>query len=66
MQTRRLDHLGLVASEYDELEIAQTINQLVPKEGPRTLIDHGRIVKAMVLNGLGFVSQPLYLVPEFF
>jgi transposase len=26
----------------------------------------GQAVKAMVLNGLGFVNQPLYLVPHFF
>jgi hypothetical protein len=30
------------------------------------LVTLGNAVNAMVLNGLGFVNQPLYLVPMFF
>ena len=30
------------------------------------LVTAGHAVKAMVLNGLGFVNQQLYLVPHFF
>ncbi|MHC5733147.1 MAG: DUF4277 domain-containing protein, partial [Nostoc sp.] len=29
-------------------------------------ISAGHVVKAMILNGLGFVSSPLYMFPEFF
>ena len=29
-------------------------------------INCGEVVKAIILNGLGFVAQPLYLFPNFF
>jgi transposase len=29
------------------------------------IVNSGEIVKAIILNGLGFVSQPLYLFPKF-
>jgi transposase len=33
---------------------------------PREIVSAGVIVKAMILNGLGFVSAPLYLFEQFF
>jgi len=35
-------------------------------EDPREQISAGVAVKAMILNGLGFVSAPLYLFEQFF
>ena len=32
----------------------------------REKVNTGKVVKAIILNGLGFVSRPLYLFPEFF
>jgi transposase len=32
----------------------------------REKVNTGEVVKAIILNGLGFVSRPLYLFPEFF
>ena len=59
-----LGHLGLVSAMCEELEIAETIDHLL---GPsRRQVSVGEAVVAMVLNGLGFVSKPLYLSPEFF
>jgi hypothetical protein len=29
-------------------------------------ISTGQVVKAIILNGLGFVARPLYLFPQFF
>lgn len=61
-----LDHLGLVAGMCDELGIGAVIDQ-VTQQNPKTrIVTVGNAVKAMVLNGLGFVNQPLYLVPLFF
>ena len=38
-----------------------------PRQNPETrIVTAGDAVKAMVLNGLGFVNQQLYLVPRFF
>lgn len=62
--TQDLGHLGLVAGMCKELKIAETIDQLLPPTEKQ--VSHGTAVCAMVLNGLGFVNQRLYLVPEFF
>lgn len=60
-----LDHLGLVAGLSDEIGIVQKINQLVGEQ-PRELVSPGLVVKAMIINGLGVVSAPLYLFSQFF
>jgi len=60
-----IDHLGIVAGTYDSLQIAPVIDRAIPKTRPHHLT-HGDIVKAMVLNGLGFIERRLYLFPDFF
>lgn len=65
-QSKILDHLGLVATMYDELEIGQQIDQAITQDFDERIVSLGQAVKAMVLNGLGFVNQRLYLVPAFF
>jgi transposase len=62
---QNLDHLGIVAGLVDELEIVEQINQHLG-EDPRERISPGIAVKAMILNGLGLVSAPLYLFEQFF
>lgn len=61
-----LDHLGLVAGMFDELGIGTVIDHATRQNPETRLVTVGNAVKAMVLNGLGFVHQPLYLVPLFF
>lgn len=62
---QNLDHLGIIAGLVDELEIVEQINQHLG-EDPRERISPGVAVKAMILNGLGLVSAPLYLFEQFF
>jgi transposase len=61
-----LDHLGLVAGMFDELGIGEVIDQATQQTPEMRIVTAGHAVKAMVLNGLGFVNQQLYLVPRFF
>ncbi len=65
IQVKNLDHLGLVAGIVDELGIVETINELLGIQ-PGEIVSAGVVVKAIILNGLGFVSRPLYLFPNFF
>jgi transposase len=65
-QSQILDHLGLVAAMYDELGIGEIIDGAINQDSSRRQVSVGQAVKAMVLNGLGFVNQQLYLVPSFF
>src|ERR671915_1591035 len=61
-----LAHLGLVAGMYEELGIGEVIDRAVPQDEERRFVSVGQAVKAMVLNGLGFVNQRLYRIPHFF
>ena len=61
-----LDHLGLVAGMFEELGIGDVIDHATQQNPETRFVTVGNAVKAMVLNGLGFVNQQLYLVPMFF
>ena len=64
LQSQRLDHLGIVAGICNEIGLAETIDAQLADTGRKVSV--GQAVQAMILNGLGFVSRPLYLSPEFF
>jgi transposase len=61
-----LDHLGLVAGMSDERGIGAVIDQATQQDPETRMVTVGNAVKAMLLNGLGFVNQQLDLVPLFF
>jgi transposase len=65
-ESRVLDHLGLVAGMFEELEIGDRIDEHIAQDFEEREVSVGQAVKAMVLNGFGFVQQRLYLTPEFF
>ena len=60
-----IDHLGIVAGIIDEMSLVEQINQLLGTH-PQEIISAGQVVKAMIINGLGFISAPLYLFEKFF
>lgn len=65
MQILDIDHLGIVAGIIDEMELVEEVNKIVGIKIKETLTP-GQVIKAMILNGLGFLSAPLYLFGEFF
>jgi transposase len=61
-----LDHLGIVAATIEKLGLIEKIDARLPvseKKGAKTTI--GQRVSAMILNGLGFMDDRLYMFPEF-
>jgi hypothetical protein len=56
-----LDHLGLVAGMFEELGIDEVIDEATQQNPEMRIVTAGQAVKAMVLNGLGFINQQLYL-----
>lgn len=64
--SQTLDHLGLVAGMVDELGLVPLIDQMLPKPIDGSTASYGQAVKAMIVNGLGFVQRALYLTPDFF
>ena len=65
IEIQTINHLGIVAGIIDQLEIVDIINKQLGID-EQEIVNSGEIVKAIILNGLGFVSQPLYLFPKFF
>ena len=65
IEIKNINHLGIVAGIIDELQIVEIINQELGID-EQEIVNSGEIVKAIILNGLGFISQPLYLFPKFF
>ena len=67
IEVQRLDHLGLVAGAIDTLKLVERIDKRLPICDSRdSHVTHGQRVKAMIINGLGYTSHPLYLSPKFF
>ncbi|MFN7513202.1 DUF4277 domain-containing protein, partial [Microcystis sp.] len=65
VKIKNLDHLGIVAGLIDEIGIVEIINSKLGID-PGEKISAGTVVKAILINGLGFVSRPLYLFIQFF
>ena len=65
IEIQNIDHLGIVAGIIDGIGIVETINELIGEEKGEK-VSPGHVVKAMILNGLGFVSKPLYMFPQYF
>jgi transposase len=51
---------------FDELGIGDVLDRAMQHTPETRIVTVGSAVKAMILNGLGFVNQQLYLVPMFF
>lgn len=63
---KELNHLGLVAGTIDKLGLLKKIDERLPiskEKGAKVTM--GQRVSAMILNGLGFMDDRLYMFPEF-
>lgn len=65
IETQDIDHLGLIAGIIDEIGLVDKIDELLGTH-PQEQVSAGQVVKAMILNCLGFLSAPLYLFHQFF
>jgi hypothetical protein len=54
IEIQNIDHLGII----DSIGLVEIINELIGVEkGEKVSV--GQVVKAMIINGLEFVSKPL-------
>lgn len=60
-----LDHLGIIAGIIDEIGIVEIIDKEIGTD-KRENVSAGQVVKAMIINCMGFLTAPLYLFSEFF
>ena len=62
LQSQRLDHPGIVAGIGHEIGLIEVIDTHL--EEPQRKVSIGQAVQAMVINGPGFVSRPLWRMPR--
>jgi hypothetical protein len=55
-RTQVFDHLGPVAGMFEELGITEVIDRATKQDPEMRMVTAGHAVKAMVLNGLGFIN----------
>ena len=60
-----IDHLGIIAGIVDDIGIVEIIDQELGSH-PQEKVSAGQVVKAMILNCMGFLTAPLYLFSKFF
>lgn len=58
IEIKNIDYLGIVAGIIDAMRLVEIINDLIGQE-PGEKVSARHVVKAMILNGLGMVAQPL-------
>jgi len=65
VEVQDIDHLGLIAGIIDDIGIVELVDQEL---GTHTLelVSAGLVVKAMIINCMGFLTAPLYLFSQFF
>jgi hypothetical protein len=62
-----LDHLGIVAGLVNKLKLVERIDARISiSKVHGSIVTHGESIKAMIINGLGFTQNPIYLSPTFF
>ena len=67
IRTEQLGHLGIVSATIKQLGLIKEIDALLPvshKKGAKVTM--GERVAAMILNGLGFLNDRLYMHSQFF
>lgn len=65
LQIENLDHFGLIATIIDELGLVELGDAELDTHSLQH-VSPGQVLKVMILNGVRFVSAPLYLFSEFF
>lgn len=65
-EVKHLDHLGLIAGFCDEIGLVEYIDEQFPLQPEEKELSYGQCLLAMILNGLGYTSQTLYLQSEYF
>ncbi|WP_193200996.1 IS1634 family transposase [Nostoc sp. MG11] len=65
IRVQDIDHCGIVAGMIDQMCLVEQINQILGTHH-QEIVSAGQAVKAMIINGLGLVSAPLYLFEKFF
>ncbi|MEH2126756.1 DUF4277 domain-containing protein [Nostoc sp.] len=65
VDVKDIDHLGIIAGIIDEIGLVEIIDQEIGTHAQEK-VSAGLVVKAMIINCMGFITAPLYLFSQFF
>jgi len=65
-EIKNIDHLGLVSGFCQDVGLIDFIDKQFPNQDTNKNLSYGQCLQAMILNGLGYTSQTLYLQSQFF
>jgi transposase len=65
LEVEDIDHLGLIAGIVDDIGLVEIINERIESHAQEK-VSAGQVVKALILNCMGFLTAPLYLFHQFF
>ncbi len=65
IDVKDIDHLGIIAGIIDEIGIVEIIDQALGTHAQEK-VSAGLVVKAIIINCMGFLTAPLYLFSQFF
>ncbi len=61
-----LDHLGLISAVMDKISLIDKVDKRLPvSKAKGAHVTMGERLAAMILNGLGFMDDRLYMFSEF-
>ena len=65
IQAQDLHHYGIISGICNEIELVDQINKLAGSN-PQRKVSIGECTKAMIINGMGYTTRPLYLAHQFY
>lgn len=67
VEVKSLNYMGLIAGAIQDINLVEKIDKILPLNTEKGVITtNGQRVSAMIMNGLGFMNDRLYMVQEFF
>ena len=67
VEVKSLNYMGLIAGTIQDINLVEKIDKLLPLNTEKGVVTtNGQRVSAMIMNGLGFMNDRLYMVQEFF
>jgi len=67
VKVKSLNYMGLIAGTMQDIGLIEKIDKLLPLDsGKGVITTNGQRVSAMIMNGLGFMNDRLYMVQEFY
>lgn len=65
IQAQDLHHYGIISGICNEIGLIEQIDMLTGSD-PQKKVSIGECTKAMIINGMGYTTRPLYLAHQFY